>query len=30
MARANHPMVPGKDGIYYFEVEIVNGGDGSR
>jgi hypothetical protein len=30
IARADHPMVPNKDGVYYFEITIVNGGNGSR
>lgn len=30
VVRANHPMKPGKDGIYYFEVKIENRGDDSK
>ncbi|KAK1764327.1 ankyrin repeat-containing domain protein [Phialemonium atrogriseum] len=30
IARANHPMVPGQNGVFYFEVTIVNGGDGTK
>ncbi|KIE00668.1 Ankyrin repeat-containing domain protein, partial [Metarhizium majus ARSEF 297] len=29
IARANHPMVPTRDGVYYFEVTIVNEGRNS-
>ncbi|KAI1362879.1 ankyrin repeat-containing domain protein [Xylaria arbuscula] len=28
IARADHPMVPNNDGIYYFEIKVVHGGNG--
>ncbi|KAI1115417.1 ankyrin repeat-containing domain protein [Nemania sp. NC0429] len=30
IARADHPMIPNKDGIYYFEITVVNGGESTR
>ncbi|KAI1825476.1 ankyrin repeat-containing domain protein [Xylaria intraflava] len=30
MVRADHAMVPNEDGIYYFEITVVNGGDAVR
>lgn len=30
MARANHPMVPDKDGIFYFELTIDEAGGSAK